>query len=159
MFFSCLLPTAPASYPASCSCRLPPGSSVDVEVVFEDDVLRDRVAVLLRGAELDLPRGFDGLLRQSVGQTLDHTDARHLARSRQHGADSHESRHVVLARVLGESRLRLERDDGLARHLVLPEGSRVVNVAAATTASRPAAAEVRVAAADVVAAARPHPRA
>src|SRR5919198_3346413 len=131
--------------------------SVDVEVVFEDDVLRDRAAVLLRRAELDLPGGFDGLLGQPVGQALDHADACHLTRSRQDGAQTHGAGDVVLARVLGEARLGLVGDDGALCHLVASVDTRGVMFDAG--AARTAAAEARVVAADVVAVARPHPSA
>src|SRR5437763_13487050 len=130
-------------------------SSVDVEVVFENDVLRDGVAVFLSGAELYLAGGLDGLLREAVGQSFDDRDVRDRARRRQHRAESHESRDVVPACLFGESRLRLVGDDGALRHLVHPESS--VVVATAACAAVAAAAGVSVAAADVVASTAPQP--
>src|SRR5881275_3176810 len=55
---------------------------INVEVVFECDVLRDDVAVLLRGRKANLLGGGDGFLSQTVRQRLYDTDTRHFARSR-----------------------------------------------------------------------------
>ncbi len=56
-----------------------PTPSIDIEVVFEDDVLRDRATILLRGSKFDLSRRADCLLGQTVGQSLDDADIGYTA--------------------------------------------------------------------------------
>src|SRR4051812_6738569 len=130
-------------------------SSVDVEVVFERHVLRDRAAVLLRGREAYVLRGRDGLLGQAVGQALDDAYALHGAGGRENRAQANRACDVVLARLFGEAGFGLRRDDCLARHLGGLECASVILGRAASAASRPAASLVRVAAARVVAVTRP----
>src|SRR5215211_573256 len=62
-------------------------SSVDVEVVFEHDPLRDGRPVHLRRREPDQARGGDGLVRQPVGQTLDDGDVADAPVGGEHGAE------------------------------------------------------------------------
>src|SRR5258707_1361423 len=120
---------------------------VQVEVVLQLHVHRNRTTVFCRRHESDLSRGGNRLLSKTVRKFRHRDDVRNLTGCREDCLDDYRSRDLILARRFGVLRFWFFQDARLRRDVFAAEYSVVIG--AATSAARTAATFTPITAAGV----------